>query len=351
MNELWLQAFAIVVITLIVDLVERRVYKKLLPKLETSRTVWDDSLLYAMHKPFNVLIWLYGLTFAAEMLRTDATINNVLFDAIPDLRTIGTGVLFVWFLIRFISRIEHAYTVRKKAERLDETTIHALCQILRLAVIITAVLTFLQSRDIPIGGFLAVGGVGGIAVGFAAKDMLVNFFGGLMVFLDRPFSVGDWVRSPDRNIEGTVEFIGWRTTRIRTFDKRPLYVPNGAFLTISVENPSRMTNRRIYTNVGIRYEDSTKLAAIVNHIEDMLREHPEIDSKQTLMVKFVEFGPSSLNFMIYTFSKTTDWVKFQAVQEDVFLKVLEIINQHKAECAFPTRTLHLPEGVSINGPT
>ena len=104
----------------------------------------------------------------------------------------------------------------------------------------------MQALGYSISGVLAFGGIGGIAVGFAAKDLLANFFGGLMIYLDRPFSVGDWIRSPDKNIEGTVEEIGWRLTRIRTFDKRPLYVPNSTFTQISVENPSRMLNRRIY---------------------------------------------------------------------------------------------------------
>ena len=91
-----------------------------------------------------------------------------------------------------------------------------------------------------------------------------------MIYLDRPFDVGDWVRSPDKNIEGTVEDIGWRLTRIRTFDKRPLYVPNGTFSTISVENPSRMSNRRIKTNIGLRYDDANKVATIIADIESML---------------------------------------------------------------------------------
>ena len=113
----------------------------------------------------------------------------------------------------------------------------------------------MQLFDYSVSGLLAFGGIGGIAVGFAAKDLLANFFGGLMIYLDRPFSVGDWIRSPDKEIEGTVEDIGWRLTRIRTFDKRPLYIPNSIFASISVENPSRMSNRRIYEKIGIRYDD------------------------------------------------------------------------------------------------
>ena len=210
-------------------------------------------------------------------------------------------------------------------------------------------LTALQTLGFSISGVLAFGGVGGIAVGFAAKDLLANFFGGFIIHLDRPFKVGDWIRSPDRNIEGTVEHIGWRLTTIRTFDKRPLYVPNAVFTTIAVENPSRMTNRRISETIGIRYADVHSMQKIVEEIREMLKNHEEIDSNQTLIVNFLAFNASSLDIMLYTFTKTTEWVRFHEIKEDVLLKVSDIIESHGAEIAFPTRTLHLPDGVRLSG--
>ena len=222
---------------------------------------------------------------------------------------------------------------------------HALCQIFRVAVIITAILIGLQIFGIPISGVIAFGGVGGLAVGFAAKDILANFLGGLMIYFDRPFSVGDWIRSPDKEIEGTVENIGWRLTRLRTFDKRPLFVPNGLFSTVSIENPSRMTNRRIKETINLRYDDAAKVASILKDIENMLRSHPAIDTEQTLMVNLIACASWSLDFMIYAFTKTTDWAEYRAIRQDVFLKMLEIVAKHKAECAFPTSTIPIPDGV------
>ena len=230
---------------------------------------------------------------------------------------------------------------------LDETSVRAIAKLLRISVIITASLVGLESIGISISGVLAFGGIGGLAVGFAAKDLLANFFGGLMVYLDRQFAVGDWIRSPDQNIEGTVEDIGWRLTRIRTFDKRPLYVPNSTFTHISVENPSRMTNRRIYETVGVRYDDAGKLPAIVKDVEAMLRNHPDIDLDQTLMVNFNAFASSSLDFFVYTFTKTTVWTEYHQIKQDVLFKILQIIESHGAECAFPTSTIHIPEGLQV----
>lgn len=148
-----------------------------------------------------------------------------------------------------------------------------------------------------------------------------------MLYFDRPFSIGDWIRSPDRNIEGTVAEIGWRITRINTFDHRPLYVPNSVFSSISVENPGRMTNRRIKTVIGLRYEDADKIGLIVDAIRNMLQAHSDIDQKQTLLVYFNEFADSSLNIMVYCFTKTTVWQEWLAVQQDVYLKIIAIVQK------------------------
>jgi MscS family membrane protein len=194
---------------------------------------------------------------------------------------------------------------------------------------------------LSISGLLAFGGIGGIAVGFAAKDLLANFFGGMGIYLDRPFTIGDWIRSPDQEVEGTVEDIGWRVTRIRTFDQRPLYVPNSVFSQISIQNPSRMFNRRIHETIGLRYEDASKMDKVVADVRAMLEQHEDIDLQRTLIVNFVSFGASSLDFFVYTFTKTTDWVAFHAIKQDVMLKILEIVDANGADVAFPTRTLQI----------
>ena len=353
-NESWvIQAFVVIFISLMVDWIQKRVLRNLLTKLERTRNYWDDSLVDAMRSPLTALIWIIGLTFAAEIVRnkTDA----VIFNAAGPVRNIGVIAIFAWFLVRFITRAEENIinsSIREDATY-DRTTADAIAKLLRMSIVITSILVILQTLGYSISGVLAFGGIGGIAVGFAAKDLLANFFGGLMVYLDRPFNVGDWIRSPDKEIEGTVERIGWRLTVIRTFDKRPLYVPNSIFTTISVENPSRMTNRRIYETIGVRYDDAGKLAGIIEDVKAMLKAHPEIDTDNTMIVNFNKFATSSLDFFVYTFTRTTNWIKFHEIKQDVLLKIIEIIEGHGAECAFPTSTLHiasanLPPGLKNN---
>jgi hypothetical protein len=147
---------------------------------------------------------------------------------------------------------------------------------------------------------LALGGVGGTAVGFAAKDLLANCLGGLSSYLDRPFFVGEWICSPDKALKGTVEFISWRHTRIRAFNKNPICVPNALFTKILVKNPSRMGHRRIREAIGLRCEDSAAVSAIKADIETMLCRHPEIAEAQTLIVKLNLFGAPSLDIMVCT---------------------------------------------------
>ncbi|MEP1593756.1 MAG: mechanosensitive ion channel family protein, partial [Halieaceae bacterium] len=212
---------------------------------------------------------------------------------------------------------------------------------LRVTLWVLTSLMVLQSLGVSVSGLLAFGGIGGIAVGFAAKDLLANFFGGLGIYLDRPFTVGDWIRSPDKEVEGTVEDIGWRVTRIRTFDQRPLYVPNSVFSQIAIQNPTRMFNRRIYETIGLRYEDADKVAKIVDEVRSMLEQHDAIDLNRTLIVNFVSFGASSLDFFVYTFTRTTAWVEYHAIKQDILLKILAIIHANDADVAFPTRTLHV----------
>jgi MscS family membrane protein len=268
-----------------------------------------------------------------------------MLSVVPQVRDVLVIVLIAWFLVRFLKRAEDKVLADlHEASSTDETTVRAVVKLLRMAVMITATLVILQSLGYSIEGVLAFGGVGGIAVGFAAKDLLANFFGGLMVYLDRPFAVGDWIRSPDKQIEGVVEDIGWRLTRIRTFDKRPLYVPNSVFTSIAVENPSRMTNRRIYETVGLRYNDMRQVKDIVAQVRSMLESHQEIDHDKTLIVNFNAFGESSLDFFIYTFTKTTDWVWFHEVKQEILLNVMDIIHANGADIAYPTSTVILPQG-------
>lgn len=334
------ELFLIVLLTALARFIVRVVMKRLATQLVKTQNVYDDALLDAAGRPLGLAVWVIGISWAAEIAGGNAQAQ--IFEYIDEVREAAIIWLLVWFAVRFIRFLEDHMSDGIYGEMtVDQTTATAVGKLLRAAVIITGVLMVLQGLGFSVSGVLAAGGIGGIAIGFAARDLLANFFGALMIFLDRPFSVGEWIRSPDREIEGTVEEIGWRLTRIRTFDQRPLYVPNSVFTSLAVENPSRMLNRRIYETVGVRYDDIGVLEQIIADVEAMLKSHPAIDLSRTLMVNLVEFGPSSLDFFVYTFTKTTVWTEFHAIKQDVLFRIAKIIEGHGAEIAFPTQTVHL----------
>ncbi|MFB3101120.1 MAG: mechanosensitive ion channel family protein, partial [Gammaproteobacteria bacterium] len=172
--------FIVVFLTLLINFLQKRILGKLLAKLQETRIYWDDALVDAARRPLTILIWIIGLSFAAEIVSHES--GAVIFGAIDPIRDVGVIFTLAWFLVRFIERTEKNIVLKKEArgEEVDRTTADAIAKLLRISVIITALLVMMQTLGYSISGVLAFGGIGGIAIGFAAKDLLANFFGGLM---------------------------------------------------------------------------------------------------------------------------------------------------------------------------
>ncbi len=335
----WVEALCVFTFGLLLYGVAHQVVKNLKIKAGHTRNLFDDAVVGAIEKPLNFGILMFTLLATLNVIEQQFNLAIV-----PDSSTfygLPFAGLFSWFILRLIRIRENQILKGHVETKSDQTTISIIFKLLRISVLILTTLIVFQTLGISISGVVAFGGVGGAAIAFAAKDLLANFFGGLMVFLDKPFKVGDWIRSPDQNIEGTVENIGWRVTRIRTFDRRPLYVPNSIFTQISIENPQRMSHRRIYEKIGVRYSDFSQVEAICKDIENMLKHHVDIDSGETLMVNFNHFSDSSLEFFIYCFTHTTHWQTFHRIKQDVLVEVGQIILQHKAEIAFPSHSVYM----------
>ncbi len=342
LEEVWVyQIFVVIFFTLVLDYSQKKLFRKLYLQLKKTANYWDDVLIEAAQAPLRAAIWILGLVMAISFLPGRSLfLESDFFQSILD---IGVVAILAWFLARFVKIGETQYLRDRESnnKQVDKTTVHAVAKLLRLSVAITSFLVIIQSLGYSVSGLLAFGGVGGLAVGFAAKDLLANFFGGLMIHLDRPFTIGDWISSTDREIEGVVENIGWRLTVIRAFDKRPIYIPNALFTQIVVKNPSRMTNRRIYETIGVRYEDASRISLITKQIRELLEEDSEIDSNQTIIVNLNKFSASSLDMIIYAYTKEIDWVQFHQIKHRIMLRILEIIEDNDAEAAFPTSTIHL----------
>ncbi|MFK7760630.1 MAG: mechanosensitive ion channel family protein [Candidatus Midichloriaceae bacterium] len=331
------EVLLIIIIGFIINKVVNKFYRKF-EKAGKTTSIYK-IVIFSIKIPLKILIWVLVASYIVVL------VNKFLnFDILHSV-LLGRKIIFIFLLGLFLFKLIHEYELYSK--RMSTLTnranipIGTFCRILKIIVIIFALLTLIETSGINISGLLAFGSVSGIILGFASKDLLANFFGATLIYLDKPFEIGDWVRSPDKNIEGTVESISWRLTKIRTFDKRPLYVPNSIFNTIVIENASRMSHRRIREVIGIRYCDIGAVTKIIDDVKNMLARHEEIASDQTMIVNLTQFNQSSVDFMVYTFTKTTNWIKYQEVKQDVLLKISEIIDKNKAEMAFPTRTVHL----------
>ncbi len=301
--------------------------------------IMDDAVLSSAAQPVQALIGFLTLTWIAQVLLGESAFASWL----PKIQRAGVFLVLGWFLFSLIRDYSAGARQRARAEgkELDKDLYLAVARTLQAAIVVLVGMGLMQTFGVSIVGLLTFSGVGGLVVGLAAKDMLGNFFGGLMLHMDRPFKTGDWIRSPDRDIEGTVERIGWRQTLIRTHSKNALYIPNGMFLTIVIENPGRMSHRMIKAVIGLRYDDLGKMKPIVDAAQAMLEGWPDIDQEMPVLARFDAFNASSVDFFIQCYTPMIRRPEYTRIKQDLLLAVAEIVEQHGAEIAFPTRTLHM----------
>lgn len=326
------------------SLVVGRVLKFIIHKIDRKKSGWDNTIIKSFVPPLRLAIWIMAAHYVLGIWYAESKLH--LFKDLRGWRDIALILTVGWGALRLIHRGESQYITdrKRRKKKVDAMTVSAVTKILNITVFFTIGLTLLQTFGVSISGILAFGGLGGIAVGFAAKDTLENFFGAMMIYFDKPFKVGDWIRSPDQEIEGEVEHIGWRMTTIRTFEKRPLYIPNSVFSRISVENPDRMTHRRIKTHLGLRYRDLDKIPAICDEIRAMLRVHEHIDTQEKIIVNLDQFNTSSCDVLLMCFTAQVSMNEFYQVKHDVLLKAAQIVEKHGAAFAFPTQTQHQDVG-------
>tara|TARA_A200000159_G_C7288619_1_gene324687 strand:- start:132 stop:1184 length:1053 start_codon:yes stop_codon:yes gene_type:complete len=341
-TDLSIQITLIILIALSLLFIKNKIILLFTGISKKTATEFDDILLKSLQLPLTFLIVLVSLVFFTEILND----TYQLFDDFnkPKILYVLTIIIIAWTLIKVLDNYYNSKSFLKGLKSSDdpvviEQTYEITIRIFKIIVILISLLTLMQEFGLSISGLLAFGGVGGLVVGLAAKDLLSNFFGGLMIYFDRPFKVGEFIKSPDRNIEGIVESIGWRLTVVRTFSKNVLYIPNSAFSNIIVENATRMTNRRINEVIGLRYEDLDKIPEIVNKVRAYLDQNNNIDHSNKPVVYFKSFSASSCDFFIYAFTNTKDWREFLEIKEDVLYQTSKIISENNAAIAFPTTTI------------
>jgi len=324
------------------------VFGRFIKLSEKTRFAFDDIILTSLQKPVEWGVLAAGLYVALRIL----PLPQKAFDLQKLVTSLANGTtvaLVIWFAIRLADGLTGLWEkqARKTESRLDDQLVPIVRRSSKVFFIITGVVLVLQNLGYSVGSLLAGLGIGGVAVAMASKDTVANLFGSIVIFLDKPFHVGDWIEM--NGVEGTVEEVGLRTTRIRTFANSLITMPNSLFTTQAINNWSKMKKRRIKMTIGVTYDTSPeKLEALVAAIRRIITDDPALRN-DFFLVNFDAFGPSSLDLFIYCFTVTTNWSEFLEVKQAFMLSIMRTVKELGLSFAFPTQSLHIerfPEGFS-----
>ncbi len=307
-----------------------------------TKTDIDDLLLEALEKPIELAFVIVGLYVGVQVLPLSEAVGDI-FDKL--IRSLIALMLF-WAIFRSIDPLSSL--MDRGIEMLGSVSMRDtmkgfFVKLAKFIVICLGVAAVFQEWGFNVAAVLGSLGLVGMAVALGAKDFIANLFAGLTIFLDRMFEKGNWIRTPD--VDGIVEDIGFRATKIRRFDKALVTIPNSRLAGEALINFSRMTNRRIYWTIGVEYRTTKdQLRDIIRDILAYLKECDdfETDPSKTKTFVFVDaFGASSIDIMLYCFTKTTDWGQWLACKERLAYKVKDIVEGHGAGFAFPSTSIYV----------
>lgn len=344
------QSIGIIALVLIFNFIVKVVLLKLRERFRSDGKIWKLSFVSALYKPLSYFVWLF-----AALSTLDIITYSLLSAHYIDLHlmlTIGAVLSFGWFLLRWNSKIlQYALIMSENHEiNITPAKLDLISKLATLGTLLFTLFLLMETTGRSVQTLIAFGGIGGLALAFASQKVISNFFGGLMIYLTHPFTIGEWVNLPDRKIEGHIEEIGWYMTRIRNFEKRPIYVPNSIFTETIVITPSRMSHQRIHEKIGIRCEPAV-LKKIVEETKTMLLNHAKIDRQQKVETYLATFGTWALTIEISAYVLSTYNAEFNSIRQDVLFKVADIITNNGAQVAGPTSMIELPSdfpaGLSI----
>jgi MscS family membrane protein len=306
-----------------------------------TKTNIDDKILQVLSEPLRFFILLLGLGIVFKVLNIQ---NEILLMLLKSLYLFNLFWVFYDLVVVFKNDIKK-FSLRFGKDLNEEISIFII-KAIKFLVFFMGFASILQVWHVNIGAFIASLGLGGLALALAAKDTASNLFGGLTLLADKSLKLNDWIKV--NNVEGVVEEIGLRTTKIRTFEKSLITVPNQILANTPVENFSRRGIRRIKFRVGLTYNTSSKtIQKIVSDITTMLKNHNDISQDSTMIVRFDKFEDSSLSIFVYTFTSTSNWNKYLEIKEDVNIKVIKIIEDNNSDFAFPSQTLYIKKDDNV----
>ncbi|MCD6287981.1 MAG: mechanosensitive ion channel family protein [Candidatus Hydrogenedentes bacterium] len=314
--------------------------KRILAFLRTTRVDFDHKLAEAAGGPIGYLILIVGLLGACAVLslpQQPVDVRRFVFTGLK-ICVIADAVWFLFRLVDVASEYLMRITVHTEST-LDDQLVPLLRKALKVTVALIGAVTAMTILGINVAGVVAGLGIGGLAVALGLQDTLANFFGSVFIFLDRPFGIGDQIVIGD--VEGIVTEVGFRSTRIQTFPKTLVTIPNKTVANATINNISHRPKRRVVQTIGLTYDTTAEqMARAVETIRNVVSNTPGVD-KEFIVVHFDEFADSSLNVIVYYFTENTGFEEHKATKERVNLAIMNAIEQMGLSIAFPTRTIYI----------
>lgn len=300
-----------------------------------TTTTFDDELFARLRRPFRAVATIAILRVVLPLLEVQH----------PHITTLLLGAFamsLVWIVLCSIDiathRLSSAGWARMRPS--SRALLLLLGRIGKVLVVVIAGISFLGAFGVPIASLVAGLGIGGIALAFGAQKTVENLFGAVAIGVDQPLREGDFVRIED-NVLGTVEQVGLRSTRIRTLDRTVVTLPNGKLADMRVETFALRDRCRMHAMISIVYGTTAEqLRAVLAGFEEVLRAHPHI-WPDDVVVRFVQFGASSLDIEVMAWFKTGDFGTFRGWRQEVLLGFMEVVERAKTSFAIPARTVHL----------
>ncbi|MCP4520367.1 MAG: mechanosensitive ion channel family protein [Cytophagales bacterium] len=296
-----------------------------------------DQYIQPVVAPITVWVLSFLLAVLIPVLHLPVVINKWILVIL----NLTTTLFFTIILYRFVNIVADimAKLAEKTESTLDDQLVPLARKVLKFFAILAGTLFMLRSLNFDILPLLTGLSIGGLAFALAAQDMIKNFFGSLMIFVDRPFQMGDWITG--KGLDGDVEEVGFRSTRIRTFHNSVISVPNGLLADMTIDNMGLRKYRRYKTYLSITYGTPTeKIDAFVEGLREIVETHPDT-RKDSYHVYFNTFNSSSLDVLFYIFFKVPDWGAELKARHEVNIQIMKLAEELGVEFAFNTQTLHI----------
>ncbi|NOY21882.1 MAG: mechanosensitive ion channel family protein [Acidobacteria bacterium] len=328
-------------------LVISRLFSFFMKFSSSTQTKADDFLVDKIPGPIGALALITGVYVSVNLFRADIS-SKLFFKVVNNFYL----AVVVYLLVRLLFVLIESFSLfmqewsEKRQSPVDNQLAIIIRKSLKVLVAVLAVLFLIQNLGYSVSGLVASLGLGGLTVALAAKDTVSNFFGSIIIIVDSPFKVGDWIKTG--NVEGVVEEIGFRSTKIRTFEKSLISVPNFIVANQSVENFSLRDKRRIRFSLGIEYRTPVeKIEQALNNIRNLIAENKDIHN-DFYLVNLNRLADSSLEIFVYCFTTTSVWKDYLNVQEGLYLDILKMLEREGVGVAFPSQSLYI-EKMPENG--